>query len=50
LTNLASLPEHAALIAQLSKQMQEAVKTTFPPNGKTPEIRDGMWAPNLTDP
>jgi arylsulfatase A-like enzyme len=50
LTNLASQPEHAALIAQLSKQMKEAVKTTFPPDGKTPEIRDGMWAPNLTDP
>jgi iduronate 2-sulfatase len=50
LTNLANLPEHAATVAELSKQLQAAVKTTLPPDGKMPEFKTGMWAPNLTDP
>lgn len=50
LTNLANLPAHAATVAELSKQLQAAVKTTLPPDGKMPEFKTGMWAPNLTDP
>ncbi|MDZ4850545.1 MAG: sulfatase [Pirellulaceae bacterium] len=50
LTNLAEKPEHAKQIAELSKQMSVAVKSTFPPSGKTPEMKTGLWAPNLTDP
>jgi len=50
LTNLADRPEHAETIAQLSAQIQQAAKTTFPADGKTPEIQERMWAPNLTDP
>jgi iduronate 2-sulfatase len=50
LTNLAEKSEHAQTVAELSKQLREAVTTTFPPSGETPQIREGVWAPNLTDP
>ena len=49
LTNLADKPEHAVTIAELSQQLRAAVKTTFPPDGKTPEIKNegGLWAPTF---
>ncbi|OGV67594.1 MAG: iduronate-2-sulfatase [Lentisphaerae bacterium RIFOXYA12_FULL_48_11] len=50
INNLAEKAEHAATVADLSKQLRAAVQATFPPGGKTPELRDGLWAPNLTDP
>ena len=50
LTNLADDPKHASTVAELSKQLHAAVRGGFPPSGKTPELRDGVWAPNLTDP
>lgn len=50
LTNLADLPEHAKTVEALSRQLRDAVKATFPPSGKTPEIKPGLWAPNLTEP
>lgn len=50
LTNLAEKPEHADAVAQLSRQLHDAVKQTFPPSGETPQIKPGLWAPNLTDP
>lgn len=51
LTNLADQADHAETVAQLSKQLQEIAKTTFPPDGVTPKLKEtGMWAPNLTDP
>ena len=50
LTNLASLPEHAQTVAELSQQVRAAAKTTFPQSGVTPEIQQGVWAPNLTEP
>jgi iduronate 2-sulfatase len=50
LTNLANRPEHAATVAQLSAQLREAVKGTFPASGETPRILTGLWAPNLTEP
>jgi arylsulfatase A-like enzyme len=50
LTNLASRPEHAATVAQLSEQVRSAAKGTFPPSGETPTIQPGLWAPNLTEP
>lgn len=50
LTNLAEKPEHASTVEALSLRLQAAVKTTFPPSGQTPEIRPGMWPPNLTNP
>jgi iduronate 2-sulfatase len=50
LTNLAEVPAHAATVAELSAKLREAVKTTFPADGKTPELRPETWAPNLTNP
>ncbi len=50
LTNLAVDPEHATTMKQLSQTLHEAIATTFPPSGDTPELREGTWAPNLTDP
>lgn len=49
-TNLASLPEHARTVEELSKQLRTAAKSTFPTSGETPEIKQGLWAPNLTEP
>jgi arylsulfatase A-like enzyme len=50
LTNLATRPEHAATVAQLSEQVRSAAKGTFPPSGESPTIQPGLWAPNLTEP
>lgn len=50
LTNLATAPEYADVVRELSAQLQEAVRATLPPDGQTPPVRDGVWAPNLTDP
>jgi arylsulfatase A-like enzyme len=50
ITNLASDPAHAATVGELSTTLREAVKGTFPADGKTPELRPDLWAPNLTKP
>jgi iduronate 2-sulfatase len=49
LTNLAKNPAQATTVEDLSKQLQAAVKTTFPLSGATPEVQAGLWAPNLTE-
>ena len=50
LTNLADDQAHATTVADLSKQLRDAVTATFPASGKTPVLREGMWMPNLTNP
>ena len=50
LTNLAVDPAHEPTLTQLGKQLHEAVRATFPASGETPPLREGVWAPNLTDP
>lgn len=50
LTNLANVPSQAAVVGELSAVLRQAVKTTFPADGKTPELRPEMWMPNLTKP
>lgn len=50
LRNLADDAQFAESRATLSRQMQEAIRITFPPGGSRPEIAEGVWAPNLTDP
>jgi len=50
LTNLADRPAHAATVAELSKQLATAVKMTLPADGTTPEVKPGLWSPNLTNP
>jgi iduronate 2-sulfatase len=48
--NLATDDGHAAIVAELSAKLHDAVKSTFPADGKTPELHSEMWAPNLTNP
>jgi iduronate 2-sulfatase len=50
ITNLADEAAQAGTVSELSAKLREAVKTTFPPDGKTPELRSDLWAPNLTKP
>ena len=50
LTNLAAVPAHAATVAELSQQLAAAVQTTLPADGVVPEIKPGLWNPNLTNP
>jgi len=50
LTNLADSPAQAETVAALSLQLRDAVKGTFPANGKIPELGTAVWAPNLTNP
>lgn len=48
LHNLADSVPHLATVEELSQRLHEAIQSTFPANGKTPELK-GNWAPNLTD-
>ncbi|NLX99882.1 MAG: sulfatase [Rhodopirellula sp.] len=50
LVNLADVRAHVETVADLSRQLRAAVRTSFPPSGETPELRPDVWAPNLTDP
>lgn len=50
MTNLANMAAHSETIAELSQQLHTAVKASFPESGKTPDLKPGLWAPNLTDP
>lgn len=50
LTNLATLPAHAATVADLSGQLRAAVKSTFPASGKVPAVGEGLWMPMLAKP
>lgn len=50
LKNLASDPAHVKTIEDLSLKLRTAAKGTFPPSGQTPELKPGLWAPNLTEP
>ena len=50
MTNLATDPDHAETVEQLSQQLRAAVETTFPPSGRRPKIQRGLWAPSLTRP
>jgi iduronate 2-sulfatase len=50
ITNLADDRAQTKTVEELSQQLRAAVKTTFPPSGQTPELKPGLWAPNLTEP
>jgi iduronate 2-sulfatase len=50
LANLAADAAQASLVADLSRQLAEAVRETLPPSGKVPEVKPMAWAPNLTWP
>jgi arylsulfatase A-like enzyme len=49
LTNLAAHPSHEKVVTDLSRQLRDAVKATYPPSGQTPPLRPALWAPDLTD-
>ncbi len=49
-TNLADDPAQAETVAQLSRQLREAAAATLPQSGEIPQIQEGLWAPNLTNP
>ncbi|GIX04727.1 MAG: iduronate-2-sulfatase [Planctomycetaceae bacterium] len=49
-TNLAERPEHTETIRQLSAQLAQAVRSTFPPSGEIPRVESSLWAPVLADP
>ena len=50
LLNLADVPAQAATLAELTTQLRDAVKGTFPRNGSTPDLKPGLWTPILPDP
>jgi len=50
ITNLADKAEFSKTVEELSQQVRAAAKTTFPESGQTPELKPGLWAPNLTNP
>jgi iduronate 2-sulfatase len=51
LTNLADVAKHAQTVAELSRQLRAAVKTSYPASGQTPPVKEGgMWAPVLETP
>jgi len=49
LVNLADKPEHAQTVAALSAKLKEAVRTTFPADGKSPEVKETLWSPLIKD-
>ncbi len=50
LTNLAGNDEHKAAMDERAKSLEAAVASTFPPDGKIPQLQPGTWAPLLVDP
>lgn len=50
LTNLASKPEQADTVANLSAQLRAAVKDCFPADGQMPPLKPGPRAPNTHEP
>jgi iduronate 2-sulfatase len=50
LKNLADDPSQKETVSKLSGQLREAVAGTLPESGQPLELREGLWAPVLTDP
>jgi iduronate 2-sulfatase len=50
LTNLAKVEAHQATIEELSATIRNAVLTSSPASGQSPELQPGLWAPLLVDP
>jgi len=50
LTNLAEDSAHAETVNQLSQQLRDSVKASFPESGERPKVQGQLWMPNLTDP
>lgn len=50
LTNLADQPHHSPTVERLSAELRTAVRSSFPASGKSPEVKEGLWAPLLVAP
>ncbi|MEZ6087658.1 MAG: sulfatase [Pirellulaceae bacterium] len=50
LTNLADQSDQATVVAELEQKLNAAVSRSYPASGEVPTVRDGLWAPNLTNP
>lgn len=48
--NLAEKPFLGEIMADLSSKLNTAIIETFPESGVIPEVRQGVWAPNLVAP
>lgn len=49
-TNLAEAPDYRETVERLAGQLAEVLPGTFPASGERPELKPGLWAPNLTNP
>ena len=49
-SNLADDPTQATTLEQLSAQLRDAIKGTFPRKGPVPDVKPGLWIPVLPDP
>jgi iduronate 2-sulfatase len=49
LTNLVNEASHAKDVEELAQQLKAAIRTTFPPSGKSPEVKPGMWSPTYVE-
>lgn len=49
LTNLAEVAAQAAIIAELSATLRQAVAASYPANGQTPAVQPGGWDISLPD-
>lgn len=47
ITNLAEFKEHASTVVELSEVLHNAISTTMPASGKTPEVDGSLWIPLL---
>ena len=43
LAKRADVLDDAATVAELSQRLREAIAGTFPPGGKSPELKPGGW-------
>ena len=50
LTNLAEVPAHQDVVADLSRRLADAVKRSLPPSGTIPDVKPMAWNPSLTNP
>ncbi len=48
--NLAKNAHLGEIVTDLSKKLNEAIIGSFPESGEIPPVKQGVWAPNLTDP
>ncbi|MCU0707497.1 MAG: sulfatase [Pirellula sp.] len=48
-TNLAKSEAHKEIVQTLSRQLKDAIQSSYPASGAAPEVRPLTWSPSLTD-